>query len=226
MYLRTDKNFVKKKLIVPFLSNLERSTSIEKISATLDDMPRNPIDNAPWLAFPYKPEVAFSIGHGSDCIFLKYYVSERVVKASWFKTDDPVYEDSCVEFFIAFDDDDRYYNCEWNVLGTCKLNYGATRHDRSVISERFVATMKYSVTLLNKTAPDGKNEMYWHLTLMIPVEVFSEHRITTLSGKKSRVNFYKCGDALPVPHYLSWNNIESPAPDFHLSEYFGEMEWQ
>ena len=33
---------------------------------------------------------------------------------------------------------------------------------------------------------------------------------------RAKANFYKCGDKLPVPHFLSWKPINVPAPDFHL----------
>lgn len=33
-------------------------------------------------------------------------------------------------------------------------------------------------------------------------------------------NFYKCGDDLPAPYYLSWNKIIAPKPDFHYPDFF------
>jgi hypothetical protein len=49
------------------------------------------------------------------------------------------------------------------------------------------------------------------------------HNITSLSDKKYRGNFYKCGDNLPRPHFLAWNNIQSEEPNFHLSAFFGDL---
>ncbi len=65
----------------------------------------------------------------------------------------------------------------------------------------------------------------WELTLKIPLKFFYYHDIKTLKGKKCRVNFFKCGDELPEPHYLVWNNIKTQYPDFHVLEYFGSMEF-
>ena len=217
---------MKKKIVVPFLFSLQRFSPMKKISAILDNLYRHPIDNVPWPDFPYKPEVYVSMGYGLNCLFLKYYVSEAVVKASYFKHNDPVCRDSCVEFFIAFDDEPAYYNCEWNAVGTCLLTYGPTRNDRKVISEKLIAAIKYSTTLQNKQDADGKTQVYWDLTLMIPLETFSEHTINSLSGKKCRVNFHKCGDDLPEPHFLTWSIIKSEHPDFHLPEFFGECEFE
>ena len=38
-----------------------------------------------------------------------------------------------------------------------------------------------------------------------------------------RANLYKCADETAVPHYVSWNPIDTPAPDFHRPEFFGEL---
>ena len=39
-------------------------------------------------------------------------------------------------------------------------------------------------------------------------------------GLQARGNFYKCGDGLPVPHFVSWAPIDTPNPDFHRPEFF------
>ena len=38
-----------------------------------------------------------------------------------------------------------------------------------------------------------------------------------------RANFYKCGDKTAHPHFLSWNPVEVPHPDFHRPEFFGKL---
>ena len=35
--------------------------------------------------------------------------------------------------------------------------------------------------------------------------------------------FYKCGDKTAHPHFLSWNPVGTPAPDFHRPDFFGEL---
>ena len=212
-----------KQLEAPLLSHLHSTSPIEEISASLDKILKHPIDNAPWPEFDYVPEVAFSIGHGDDCLFIKYYVLEAVVKGACYAANDPVYKDSCVEFFIAFNGEREYYNLEFNAIGTCKLNFGTNRHDRKIISEKLISTIKYLAVIQNKTGTGAKAGIQWELTLMIPVEIFSEHNVASLSGKQCSANFYKCGDDLPVPHFLSWNNIKSPGPDFHVPECFGKV---
>jgi hypothetical protein len=83
----------------------------------------------------------------------------------------------------------------------------------------------YERTLLQKRAA-REPAINWTLTLAIPVQVFSFHHFNSFQGKKCKVNFYKCGDDLSQPHYLAWNNIESPKPNFHLPDFFGRAEFK
>lgn len=224
-----------KQLDVPLLFQGQRPASIGDLSAFLDNMPKHAIDNAPWPEFGYVPEVSFSIGHNSRCLFIKYYVKEAMVKTTYHQANDPVHKDSCVEFFIAFNGEAEYYNFEFNAIGTCKLNFGTNRHNRKVISEKVIRTIQYLATIQNQHSPDKKppeenpaeekSGVQWDLTLIIPLEAFAEHKLNTLSGQKGFVNFYKCGDELPVPHFLCWNHIKSPNPDFHLPDYFGRIHF-
>ena len=211
-----------KKLKVPLLTFINMTSSMEQVSFSLDQLGEELIDTAPWPEYNYKPEVSLSIAHGGDCIFLKFYVVENEVKASYYKPDDPVYKDSCVEFFISFDGDEEYYNLEFNTIGTCKLNFGKNRNQRLRISDELIKTIRFLATIQNNTINNSQG-IKWELTLMIPIAVFSKHIIKSLSQKKCSGNFYKCGDDLPVPHFLCWNNIQSSEPDFHLQEYFGEI---
>ena len=64
---------------------------------------------------------------------------------------------------------------------------------------------------------------YWEMLIVIPTELFIRHSLQSLGGIVCRANFYKCGDGLSQPHYLSWNNIESGTPNFHLPQFFGEI---
>jgi len=211
-----------KQLEVPFLNTLGECSAIETVSTTLHRLERHSIDQQPWKEFPYRPEVQFTIGHSGDCLFLKYFVSESTVRASYFRPNDPVYKDSCVEFFIALNGERNYYNFEFNILGTCKLNFGSQRNDRKLISEKAISTIRFSTSISNLKA----GSILWEITLAIPLSAFEEHAIDTFKGKHSRGNFYKCGDELPQPHYLSWNMVISPTPDFHLPQSFGVIHFQ
>lgn len=212
-----------KLLKVPYISLINKNTTTEIAAAVLNTVDRNHIDNAPWKNFPYKPEVAFTLAYGDDCIFLKYYVLEETVLAAHFRTNDPVHLDSCVEFFIGFEGEPRYYNFEFNCIGTCYVAYGSDRNNRELLNEPLINLIKCHSLIRKEHFP--ASAFYWELTIIIPFEAFGFHRLKSLANERCKVNFYKCGDHLPVPHYLCWNNIHSPSPNFHLPAFFGNAEF-
>ncbi|MGZ3754404.1 MAG: carbohydrate-binding family 9-like protein [Mucilaginibacter sp.] len=205
---------------VPFLDMVTQYSPIENISTELNNLVPHKIGCSPWPQFPYKPDCEFAIAHHSDCIFLKYFVSEDYILARYMQPNDLVYRDSCVEFFISFAGDDRYYNFEFNSLGTCFLGYSFGNGDMKLASAGLIKEIKHSTLMYNS---EGK--VNWELTLVIPVTLFYQHALKTLNSARCRANFYKCGDDLPIPHYLAWNNIESEKPNFHLPRFFGELRF-
>lgn len=212
-----------KSLQVSYLSGLNKHIRIGEVSALLDKQQSNPIDIAPWPAYPDKPSVFFKIGHNGSHLFVKYDVKETEVLARYKKINDPVYKDSCVEFFISFDNDKDYYNIEFNRLGTCLGRFGAQRNNRVEISAEILKTIRYERMLRPTNTADLA--INWTLTVAVPIQVFCFHSLGSLPDKSSRMNFFKCGDDLSQPHYLAWNNIISPEPDFHLPEFFGKVEF-
>ncbi len=173
-----------------------------------------------WKDYPYQPQVQFSIAYQHESIFLKYYVAEKDLKATYLKHNDPVYKDSCVEFFISFGDDHKYYNFEFNSLGTCLAAYGKIKPERDYLSEEVIGKIK------NKSSVGSHNGLpYWELTVSLPREVFCYHNLASFKGVKGKANFYKCGDDLSEPHFLSWNRIETKMPDFHQPAFFGDIEF-
>ena len=80
-------------------------------------IPFNKIDTVNWNEFPYKPEVEFRAAHTGDSLILNYRVTEEAVRAAAQTDNGPVWEDSCVEFFVTFDDK-KYQNIECNCTGT------------------------------------------------------------------------------------------------------------
>ncbi|MBW3545112.1 MAG: hypothetical protein KY428_05825 [Bacteroidetes bacterium] len=212
-----------KQLEVPFLQNLDSSTPIEKIADSLNGLQKYAIDMAPWRDFGYKPEVSFALAHSNDCLFLKFFVTESFLRATYCNTNDPVYKDSCVEFFIAFNGEAEYYNFEFNCLGTCLAGYGTMQNNRRLLPEAVIANIK-SLATIKRENTNTKTLFSWQLSLLIPIKTFCMHALTGLKEAKSSVNFFKCGDDLPNPHYLSWNAIEATEPNFHLPQFFGEMD--
>ena len=117
-------------------------------------------------------------------------------------------------------EDGVYYNLECTCTGKLYLRRGADRHDREFLPKTAYAGIQRRPSL--GTAPFGLREepTAWELALDIPASTFE---LDSFAGLRGRGNFYKCGDRLPVPHYLSWAPIDTPKPDFHRPEYFEEL---
>ena len=171
-------------------------------------------------AFPYRPEVSFDIFHTGDALHLTFHVQEQAVRAVCAADREHAWEDSCVEFFFAPREDGLYYNLECTCTGKMYLCRGEGRHGREPLSEAAYAAVLRRPSL--GTAPFGLREepTAWELALDIPASTFG---LESFTGLRARGNFYKCGDRLPVPHYLSWAPIATPKPDFHRPEYFEEL---
>ena len=186
-----------------------------------------PIDCVDWTAeYPYAPHVQFRIAHKSDAILIEYRVSERTVAAIAGHDNGPVWQDSCCEFFFKPEGGDVYYNVETNCSGTVLVGCGPVREGREAApAEVLDAIERWSSLgrepIAEQTAPDT-----WSMALVIPAGTAFRSHIATLDGASMTANFYKCGDKLQTPHFLSWNPIDLPKPDFHCPAYFGALEFE
>ncbi len=171
-------------------------------------------------AFPYRPEAEFDLCHDGGELHLRFRVKEDAVRAVCAADREHAWEDSCVEFFFDPHGDGTYYNLECTCIGKLYLCRGEGRHGREFLPEAAYAAIRRRCSL--GTEPFGLREAptAWEVELDVPASVFG---LETFNGLHARGNFYKCGDRLPVPHYLTWAPITTPKPDFHRPEYFDTL---
>ncbi len=211
-------------LIVPRLATAHRESWLSLTQAFDRSCAGDLLTESPWSDFPYHPSVRFAIAHDDAAIYLRFSVREQAVLARWTHTNDPVSEDSCVELFLAPGPDERYYNFEFNCIGTCLAAVGHERNGREILPAAKIDLIRRRATLGSEPIPvERKGDIRWELFAAIPVSLFVRNFPKTLNGRRMKANLYKCGDRLEVPHYLSWNRVESPRPDYHRPEFFGEL---
>ncbi len=199
---------------------------LDEISEALDiQAVKLQINTLNWKGYDYKPDVKFAIAYSDREIFLKYYISEDYFKAEKTETNQMVCEDSCVEFFVSPENDGIYYNLEFNGIGTILLGTGTGRADSKRADPAIISRIRRKSSVGNKPVAEQKGKFDWSITIAIPVEVFFHHKIGDLKGKTFRANFYKCGDMLSVPHYVTWNPVGTANPDYHQPEYFGMLKF-
>ena len=134
-----------------------------------------------------------------------------------------VCEDSCVEFFVSPENDGIYYNLEFNGIGTVLLGTGTGRADSKRADPEIVSRIRRMTSAGNKPVKEKSGRFEWTITIAVPYEVFFHHSIRDLKGRTFRANFYKCGDMLSVPHYVTWNPVGTENPDYHRPEFFGRV---
>jgi len=199
---------------------------LDEISAKLDKQnERLLIDTINWKEYNYKPEVSLSIAYGDNEIFLKYYISEDYFKAEKTESNQKVSQDSCVEFFVSPESDGIYYNLEFNGIGTCLLGTGTARENSIKANPEIISKIRRLSSAGEIPVMEKEGEFEWTITIAIPFEVFFHHTVKDLKGKTFRANFYKCGDMLQIPHYLTWNPVGTEKPDYHQPGYFGLLKF-
>ena len=182
------------------------------------------IDNVNWPdSYPYKPKVEFAAAHTGDALLLHYRVEEQSVRAVALRDQEHIWEDACVEFFVMPAEGDIYYNVECNCTGKLLLAAGKDRHERMPAPAEVLQGIGRWASLGTEPFDTRQEPTTWELALRIPIAAFFRHTFSGFGGMKARGNAYKCGDCLPVPHFVSWNPICTESPDFHRPEFFGQM---
>lgn len=186
-----------------------------------------PVSSVNWPAsFPYSPEVAFRMAWCPEGLVLHYRVHEQSVRARYAEDNGNVWTDSCVECFVRNAESDTYYNIECNCIGSVLVGVGESRHDRTRLSADVLSHVLRWSSLGSEPFDERPCVDCWEVALVIPASLFAPHPLRLEGGAALRANFYKCGDELSVPHFLSWNPIGVAEPDFHRPEYFGVLELQ
>ena len=133
--------------------------------------------------------------------------------------DEPVWTDSCLEFFANFapQNTKKFFNLEMNSVGGWLFGFGEGRDNRDSLGE---LAKKWGFAPKARIFCD-----HWQVTAFFELGMLFElfGRFDPEPGYTFRGNFFKCGEETPMEHYLSWSPIRTPAPDFHRPEFFGEL---
>ena len=211
-----------KKVAVP--QNLKAEQVIEILDR--NNIPFEVVDNVNWSEYPYKPSMKFRIAHTGDKILVNYEVEEVSVRAVAPHDNGSVWEDACCEFFLQPDEaSGKYYNFECNCAGTLLNGYGVPG-DREHACDEIMKSIDRWASLGREPFEERMGDCKWSLTLVIPTKALFRDEIHSLDGRDMRANFYKCGDKLTTPHFLSWNKIDLPSPCFHCPPFFGQIHFE
>lgn len=198
-----------------------RNLSDARIREVMLKVAPNPVACVNWPEeFPYAPAVSVRVANSEDALVLMFEVEENHVKAVAMENNGNVWEDSCVEFFVADPSGEGYYNFEVNCVGTPLASKRKSRTEAVHFTDEQLAQMRVFGSLEHKPVDMRGEGLKWWLVEVIPFSLIGLEG----PGRTIRANFYKCGDNCDTTHFLSWYPIGLPAPDFHCPAFFGEVE--
>lgn len=213
----------------------QRQYIVKKVNGSLDNFTNDTFWNGIavlkitdylWIPNNYKPDVFIQVLYSDDYFYLKFNVMEEKISIRYTNINDPVYKDSCVEFFINLFPEitEEYFNFEFNALGVLKLGYGI-RRNRFYLNEFDFNEIKVVSSIKNPLVGFHGSDR-WILYSAIPIRLLEKITNRKFAANDAIGNFYKCGDETEFKHYGMWNIIDNLTPDFHLPEYFGKIVFQ
>lgn len=214
---------IKKSLDAPFLPDLDDLPANKIIEALDGKGEKRTVECLNWKEqFPYRPFTTFSIAHSKKYIYIDFFVRSNYLRAVNFKNNSDVYQDSCVEFFVAPEEGGPYFNFEFNCIGTVHAAKRKDRHSGQLLPDEQLDRIIRYPSCGTKPFNEVEGIFTWNLLVAIPLDIigvtYQENVPIKLWG-----NFYKCADKTSSPHFLSWSPIDTPQPDFHRPEFFGEI---
>lgn len=174
----------------------------------------------------YHPKTKVKMCYDDNNIYLLYRVEDKYVISTEQKINGEVWKDSCVELFASPNElsGKPYFNLEINAGGTPLMSVQhEPRKDFVYLQEEEIKQVQIAHSLPSVISEENGNLVEWVIEVKIPFILLEKYFgcEKLIEGTKWRANFYKCAEKNSHPHWLSWNQIKSGQPDFHLPEYFG-----
>lgn len=212
-----------KKITLPRIDELDGLKTPSEVLAMLDRRGvRGDIACVNWPeSSSSRPLSSFAAAYSSTGIYVDFLVRCNYLRAENFTNQSPVSEDSCVEFFLDPKGDGEYWNFEFNCIGTINASRRFERPHPTRLNDEQLAAVKRFASCGTRPFREMEGLFTWNLLVFIPFSLIGlDHENLP---EKIKGNFYKCASATSEPHYLSWSPIESPKPDFHRPEFFGDI---
>ncbi len=205
---------------MPYVEALNGCKTVADATAILEsEGVRVTVDCLNWpKEYPYHPLTVASLAHNGERLFIEFFVRCNYLRAVNTENNSAVYQDSCVEFFLAPHGRTPYVNFEFNCIGTLNAARRMDRHTATPLSDEELDKVERYASCGKRPFQELEGLFSWSLTASIPLSLLNlkwEGKAIELMG-----NIYKCADLTSHPHYLSWAPIDTPAPDFHRPEFF------
>jgi len=216
---------------LPMVYKVSKLKKSMKIDANWDKAQWNKIKEIPIRNFmgklpAFQPVVTAKMMYDTENVYLIYKVEDRHVRIQNTKFNGPVSTDACVEFFFSPDSDWplRYFNVEINAGGTGLMSYHKDGK-RTNLKEEDFSVVEIAHTLPKKLEQEISEPVTWFLEFKMPLSLLAKYGNFTQpkKGVEWKANFYKTSSRSTNPHYITWNVVQNPVPQFHLPQYFGTL---
>jgi len=209
------------------ITKLKTDVRPREFASAIPAIPFIQIDCFPW-SNDYDPKTEVHGGYTDFFCYIGFRVFEEKPTVRHKSFQDPVYEDSCVEFFFnPFPEGSGdYINLEVNAAGVLLAQIGCERRNRRPLTTDEVKGLEVWSSR-NEEGSNSAVKNNWQIALKIPFSFF-----VYLYGRpvgfplKAKGNFYKCGDRTGRPHYGCWSPVQAPAADFHQPAFFGTLVFE
>lgn len=180
----------------------------------------------------HRPRTQAKLLHAQDGLFGIFRIEDRYVRCVHTRDMEPVYEDSCVEFFVQPNPDQGYFNFEFNCGGSLLSYYilDPTRvpggfKDFTPLPEEHRDQIARYHSMPQLVEPEVTMPTEWVLEFFVPYAVLREYAgpLDHEPGAEWRANFYKCADDTSHLHWASWAAIDEL--NFHLPHCFGIVQF-
>ncbi len=181
--------------------------------------------------YDHQPLVQARVLYDAEALYVAFRVEDQYVRAVAETWHGRVCRDSCVEMFFTPGPDTSvgYFNVEVNCGGTMLLHFQpAPAEDIQKMPVEQCEKIEIWHELPKIIDPEIAEPTIWQVAYRLPLEVLAPfvEVESPKAGVVWRGNFYKCADQTSQPHWLSWSFIDTPGPNFHRPDSYGELRFE
>ncbi|MDO5571164.1 MAG: carbohydrate-binding family 9-like protein [Bacteroidales bacterium] len=213
------KNQITQITYLPEIENID----LDKISNFLDDKVHSQIiecNNWPKI-YSYKPITYVKFARGEKNLFVSFSINGNSLKAVNSCDQTPVEEDSSISIALKNPINSNYYLFDFNCIGTCFASKGTDPNAMELFK-------KEELNLIKRYSDIGKRPFYemeglfsWEITVSLPLSLIDVDVLNL--PKDMECNFGKIATQTSLPHFLTWNPVNSPSPTMVYPDSFGKL---
>lgn len=175
-----------------------------------------------------KPKTIATLQIKEDGLYVHFDVNESQPLTTALVQQEPmlmVCQDSAVELFLAFPDDEfdsnftpmiekcLYLNIEINSQGVCYAKHGHSRKNRTAFTKEQIESLHIKTQ---------RSDSSWSVDFVVPRSLIKGlTKYDAFSPEHTfALNLYKISESKDIEHYIAFNKIDVPEPNFHLPQYF------